>query len=86
MGKHQAFLEFEAVLSYCETRVPEQALSAAMEYGREMEFFDAHNSLLPSGQLLAHIILPANKVTSAYSDGGHCSPTLCDDRHLVRVK
>jgi hypothetical protein len=51
-----------------------------------MRFFDAHNSLLPSGQLLAHIILPANKVTSAYSDGGHCSPTLCDDRHLVRVK
>jgi len=86
MGTHQTFLQFEAVLGHCEQRVTEGSLSAAMEYGREMGFFDAHNSLLPSGQLLAHIILPANKVTPAYSDGGHCSPTLCDDRHLVRVK
>ena len=68
MGRHQAFLEFEAVLSYCESRVPEQALSAAMEYGREMEFFDAHNSLLPSGQLLAQIILPSSDATPTYPD------------------
>ena len=67
MGKHQTFLQFEAVLGHCEQRVTGGSLSAAMEYGREMGFFDAHNSLLPSGQLLAQIILPTIDATTTYS-------------------
>ena len=67
MGTHRTFLQFEAVLGHCEQRVTEGSLSAAMEYGRKMGFFDAHNSLLPSGQLLAQIILPTVKETRAYS-------------------
>ena len=68
MGTHQTFLQFEAVLGHCEQRVTEGSLIAAMEYGRTMGFFDAHNSLLPSGQLLAQIILPTIEVTPACSD------------------
>ena len=48
MNKHQEFLKFEAVLAHCEKRVPEGSLFAAMEYGREMQFFDGHNSLSAS--------------------------------------
>ena len=40
MTIHQEFLKFEAVLAHCETRVSDTSLSAAMEYGREMQFFD----------------------------------------------
>ena len=47
MTKHQhTFLKFEAVLAHCEARVPEGSLFAAMDYGREMEFFDENNNLL----------------------------------------
>ena len=68
MGTHQTFLQFEAVLGHCEQRVTGGSLSVAMEYGREMGFFDTHNSLLSSGKLLAHIILTTIEVTPAYSD------------------
>ena len=58
MNKHQEFLKFEAVLAYCEKQVPDGSLLAAMDYGREMQFFDGHNSLSEAGQLLAEMILP----------------------------
>ena len=57
MITHQEFLKFEAVLAHCETRVSDTSLSAAMEYGREMQFFDRTNRLSQSGQLLAELIL-----------------------------
>ena len=52
------FLKFEAVLAHCEQRVTEPALQAAMKYGRKMDFFDNHNKLSQSGELLAEILLP----------------------------
>ena len=58
MTIHQEFLKFEAVLAHCETRVSDTSLTAAMEYGREMQFFDRTNRLSQSGELLAEIILP----------------------------
>jgi aspartyl/asparaginyl-tRNA synthetase len=58
MTIHQEFLKFEAVLAHCETRVSDTSLSAAMDYGREMQFFDNTNRLSQSGQLLAEMILP----------------------------
>ena len=58
MTIHQNFLKFEAVPAHCETRVPGSSLSAAMEYGREMQFFDSTNRLSQSGHLLAELILP----------------------------
>ena len=58
MTIHQEFLKFEAVLAHCETRVSDTSLTAAMEYGREMQFFDRTNRLSQSGQLLAELILP----------------------------
>tara|TARA_Y100000385_G_scaffold246657_1_gene266131 strand:- start:201 stop:383 length:183 start_codon:yes stop_codon:yes gene_type:complete len=58
MNKHQEFLKFEAVLAYCEKQVPEGSLLAAMDYGREMQLFDGHNSLSEAGQLLAEILIP----------------------------
>ncbi len=45
MTIHQEFLKFEAVLAHCETRVSDTSLSAAMDYGREMHFFDSTNTL-----------------------------------------
>ena len=62
MTKHQEFLKFEAVLAHCETRAPNSSLTAAMEYGREMQFFDRTNRLSQSGQLLAELILPTIEV------------------------
>ena len=59
MIKHQEFLKYEAVLAHCEKRVPEGSLSAAMEYGREMQFFDGHNSLSKSGHILAEMLMPS---------------------------
>jgi len=53
MTIHQEFLKFEAVLAHCETRVSDTSLTAAMEYGREMQFFDRTNRLSQSGQLLS---------------------------------
>ena len=47
------FLKFEAVLAHCEQRVTEPSLQAAMKYGRTMDFFDNHNKLSQSGELLA---------------------------------
>lgn len=67
MGTHQTFLQFKAVLGYCEQRVTGGSLIATMQYGREMEFFVAHNSLLPSGQLLAQIILLTIESMTAYT-------------------
>jgi hypothetical protein len=67
MTTHQDFLKFEAVLGHCEQRVPKGSLSEAMEYGREMEFFDSRNTLLPSGHLLAQIILPTIEATPSYA-------------------
>ena len=58
MNNHQEFLKFEAVLAHCETRVSDRSLSAAMDYGREMQFFDSTNRLSQSGHLLAELILP----------------------------
>ena len=58
MNKHQELLKFEAVLAYCEKQVPEGSLLAAMDYGREMQLFDGHNSLSEAGQLLAEILIP----------------------------
>ena len=52
------FLKFEVVLAYCEQRVTDRSLLAAMNYGRTMEFFDRHNRLSQSGELLAEILLP----------------------------
>ena len=57
VNKHQEFLKFEAVLAYCEKQVPDGSLLAAMDYGREMQFFDGYNSLSEAGQLLAETIL-----------------------------
>ena len=59
MNKHQEFLKYEAVLAHCEKRAPEGSLFAAMEYGREMQFFDGHNSLSEAGQLLAEMLIPS---------------------------
>ena len=61
MNKHQEFLKFEAVLAHCEKWVPEGSLFAAMEYGREMQFFDGHNSLSASGQLLAEMLIQSTR-------------------------
>ena len=36
-----------------------KSLFAAMEYGREMQFFDGHNSLSASGHLLAEMLMPS---------------------------
>ena len=58
MNIHQEFLKFEAVLAHCEARVSDRSLSAAMDYGREMKFFDSTNRLSQSGHLLAELILP----------------------------
>jgi hypothetical protein len=58
MTIQQEFLKFEAVLAHCETRVSDRSLSAAMNYGREMQFFDSTNRLSQSGHLLAELILP----------------------------
>ena len=58
MNKHQEFLKFEAVLAYCEKQVPKGSLLAAMDYGREMQLFDGHNSLSEAGQLLAEMLIP----------------------------
>ncbi|MDA9271057.1 hypothetical protein N9P57_02940 [Planktomarina temperata] len=58
MTIHQEFLKFEAVLAHCETRVSDRSLIAAMDYGREMQFFDSTNRLSQSGHLLAELILP----------------------------
>ena len=52
------FLKFEVVLAYCEQRATEPSLEAAMNYGRRMDFFDSHNRLSQSGELLAEILLP----------------------------
>ena len=52
------FLKFEVVLAYCEQRVTDRSLQAAMNYGRTMDFFDSHNKLSQSGELLAEILLP----------------------------
>jgi hypothetical protein len=46
-------------LAYCEKHVPENSLLAAMDYGREMQFFDRQNSLSASGQLLAEMLMPS---------------------------
>ena len=58
MNTQQHFLKFEAVLAHCEQRVTESSLKAAMQYGRAMDFFDIHNKLSQSGELLAEILLP----------------------------
>ena len=58
MTIHQEFLKFQAVLAHCETRVSDRSLSAAMDYGREMQFFDSTNRISQSGHLLAELILP----------------------------
>jgi hypothetical protein len=58
MNKHQEFLKFEAVLAYCEKQVPDGSLLAAMDYGREMQLFDGHNSLSEASvSILAETIL-----------------------------
>lgn len=57
MSAQQDFLKFEAVLSHCEKRVPDGSLSAAMEYGRTMDYFDGYNSLSQSGRLLAEVLV-----------------------------
>ena len=54
---HQEFLKFEAVLAHCETQAPNSSLTAAMECGREIQFFDRTNRLSQSGELLAEMIL-----------------------------
>ena len=56
---HQDFLKFEAVLAHCEQRARKPNLQLAMEYGREMGFFNSRNKLSMSGDLLAEILLPA---------------------------
>ena len=58
MTIHQEFFKFEAVLAHCKTRVSDSSPTAAMEYGREMQFFDRTNRLSQSGQLLAELVLP----------------------------
>ncbi|GEM_PF-413282 len=59
MDNHQDFLKFEAVLAHCEKRAPEGSLFDDKEYGREMQFFDGHNSLSASGHILADILMPS---------------------------
>lgn len=61
MTIHQEFLKFEAVLAHCETRVSDTSLTAAMEYGREMQFFDGHNSLSASGHILADMLMTSTR-------------------------
>jgi hypothetical protein len=58
MTIYQEFLKFEAVLAHCETRVSNTSLTASMEYGREMQFFNRTDRLSQSGQLLAELVLP----------------------------
>ena len=59
MNTQQHFLKFEAVLAHCEQRMTEPSLKAAIKYGRAMDFFDSHNKLSQSGELLAEILLPS---------------------------
>ena len=59
MNTQQHFLKFEAVLAHCEQRMTEPSLKAAMKYGRAMDFFDSHNKLSQSGELLAEILMPS---------------------------
>jgi hypothetical protein len=59
MNTQQHFLKFEAVLAHCEQRMTEPSLKAAMKYGHAMDFFDSHNKLSQSGELLAEILLPS---------------------------
>ena len=59
MNTQQHFLKFEAVLAHCEQRMTDPSLKAAMKYGRAMDFFDSHNKLSQSGELLAEILLPS---------------------------
>jgi hypothetical protein len=61
MHRHQEFLKVEADLAHCEKWVPEGSLFAAMEYGREMQFFDGHNSLSASGQLFAEMLIQSTR-------------------------
>ena len=58
MTIHQEFLNFEAVIAHCETRVPSGTLCEAVKYGRKMQFIYETNKLLPSGEILAEIKLP----------------------------
>ena len=58
MNRQQYVLKFEAVLAHCEQRVTERSQKAAIKYGRAMDFFDSHNKLSQSGELLAEILLP----------------------------
>ena len=58
MNTQQHFLKFEAVLAHCEQRMTEPSLKAAIKYGRAMDFFDSHNKLSQSGELLAEILKP----------------------------
>ena len=57
MDRIQEFLKFEVVLAYCEKRVPEGSLLAAMDYWRQMQFINGYNSLSESGQLLAEMLI-----------------------------
>ena len=61
MNEHQEFLKFEAVLAHCEKRAPEGSLFSAMKYGREMQFFDGHNSLSASGHILADMLMTSTR-------------------------
>jgi hypothetical protein len=72
MTTHQEFLKFEAVLAHCETRVSDTSLTAAMEYGREMQFFDRTNRLSQSGQLLAELIVFSQKTGWLRSKPSFC--------------
>ena len=58
MTIHQEFLKFEAVLAHCETRVSDTSLSAAMEYGREMQFFDQNQPTVAIRSASSRTILP----------------------------
>jgi len=59
MDNRQEFLKLDAVLAQYEKWAPEGSLSAAMEYGLEMQFFDGYSSLSVSGQVLAEMLMPS---------------------------
>ena len=69
-GRSKAILSLVSKFLFELPDVCEDGLSVdrALKLLFKMGFFDAHNSLLPSGQLLAQIILSTIEVTPAYSD------------------
>ena len=70
LNTHTDFLKFEAVLQYCEARVPKDSTFGALDYGRELQLFGHYNSLSSAGNRLAERLMSTNEVYPAVASGG----------------